>query len=156
MAIPEVNLGDAVVRQLDTLAQDETNPSLQKRARILLLYNQGMSTDAIADQIGLSASRTRYWRRQFVLRGLDIFGPLPGDNLEEDVEPAPEARPPRSKDELAKKVKSIKKKLKSKKLKGKKARKLKARLKSLEKEASRLGKKRKKKAKKEKRKGKEK
>jgi len=46
---------------------------LRRRAQLLLLYNNGLSTAEVAQQLGLSLSRTRYWRRQFMLRGMAIF-----------------------------------------------------------------------------------
>lgn len=48
-------------------------PTLQRRARLLLLYHTGLSTREVAAQLPLSPSQTRYWRRQFQLRGLAIF-----------------------------------------------------------------------------------
>jgi len=52
-----------------------TEPALplQRRARILLLYDTGLPTREVAAQVTLSPSQTRYWRRQFRLRGLEIF-----------------------------------------------------------------------------------
>jgi CHAD domain-containing protein len=55
---------------------------VQRRARVLLLYNTGLSTRQVAAQIPLSPSQTRYWRRQFQLRGLGIF-PADGKLKEE-------------------------------------------------------------------------
>jgi CHAD domain-containing protein len=46
---------------------------LARRAAILLRYNQGANTAQIAREIGLSRGQVRFWRRQYGLRGLDIF-----------------------------------------------------------------------------------
>ncbi len=46
---------------------------LARRAAILLRYNQGENTAQIAQEIGLSRRQVRFWRRQYVLRGLAIF-----------------------------------------------------------------------------------
>jgi CHAD domain-containing protein len=66
---------------------------LQRRARILLLYNTGLPTREVAAQVALSPSQTRHWRRQFRLRGLGIFPTVaemveePGKVAVESVEP---------------------------------------------------------------------
>jgi CHAD domain-containing protein len=79
-------------RQIEQLA-GELPPPLQRRARLLLLYNTGLPTREVAAQVELSRSRTRHWRRQFRLRGLGIFPTVgemievPGNAAVEDVEP---------------------------------------------------------------------
>ncbi len=63
-------------QQLNTItaiavySQQET---LRRRARLLIGYDQGCSTVEAASQAGLSPRRVRFWRRQFILRGMDIF-----------------------------------------------------------------------------------
>lgn len=56
------------------------NPSAghQRRAEVLLLTDQGMTSREIAGHTGLKPSGVRYWRMQFRMRGLSIFGDQPG------------------------------------------------------------------------------
>jgi len=42
-------------------------------ARLLLLYDDGQPTHQIAQSVGLSRSRVRYWRRRFRAQGMAIF-----------------------------------------------------------------------------------
>ena len=52
----------------------ETAPKgMQKRIKLLTLYDQGLATLKASRQAGYSPSRARYWKRQFLLRGMDIF-----------------------------------------------------------------------------------
>ena len=60
-------------RWLEALTTIETTERYQRRARLLLLYDRGLPTREVARAAGLSPSRARYWRRQFLLRGLSIF-----------------------------------------------------------------------------------
>jgi len=46
---------------------------LQRRIRLLLLYNSGLMTRKASQQAGFSTSQARYWKRQFNLRGMEIF-----------------------------------------------------------------------------------
>lgn len=59
---------------------------LARRVLILLRYNQGETTAQIAQETGLSRGRVRFWRRQYVLRGMDIFPP--------EIETAAQTSPP--------------------------------------------------------------
>jgi len=58
--------------QIEKYAVELPKP-LQRRARLLLLYDTGLPTREVASQVELSRSRTRHWRRQFLLRGMSIF-----------------------------------------------------------------------------------
>lgn len=58
--------------QLEKIAEDETH-RLRRRAQVLLKYDEGKPTRVVSYEIGLSPSQTRFWKRQFHLRGLDIF-----------------------------------------------------------------------------------
>lgn len=51
----------------------EAPQTLQRRARLLLLYDTGLPTREVAAQVMLSRSQTRYWRQQFQMRGMEIF-----------------------------------------------------------------------------------
>ena len=59
--------------KLTELAQSGTKISERRRAQILLLYDQGLTTNEIAQAVDLSPSRVRYWRRSFETQGMDIF-----------------------------------------------------------------------------------
>ena len=58
--------------QLEIFAECST-PLFKRRAEVLLGYDAGLPTHEVAAQVGLSPSRTRYWRRQFQLRSTAIF-----------------------------------------------------------------------------------
>ncbi len=60
-------------RRLEALTAIETTERYQRRARLLLLYDRGLPTWEVAQSAGLSPSRARFWRRQFMLHGLSIF-----------------------------------------------------------------------------------
>ncbi len=46
---------------------------LRRRLQAVLLYGRGLATSQVAAETGLSRGRTRFWRRQFTRRGMDIF-----------------------------------------------------------------------------------
>jgi CHAD domain-containing protein len=64
---------------IETLAERATTAAMRRRAEVLLLYDQGLPTQEVADQVELSASRTRYWRRRYLFEGMQIFA---GSELE--------------------------------------------------------------------------
>jgi CHAD domain-containing protein len=55
------------------IALSGSTPALRRRALILLSYNEGKPTRQVAEEVGLSRGRVRFWRRQFRARGMDIF-----------------------------------------------------------------------------------
>ena len=59
--------------KLEALALTSPNPALRRRASILLNYNEGQATRQVAEHVSMSHGRTRYWRRQFLMRGMEIF-----------------------------------------------------------------------------------
>lgn len=63
-------------KQLNGYLSKAVSESLRRRAQILLLYDEGKSTREIAQSVGLSQRGTRYWRRQFRLKGMAILPPL--------------------------------------------------------------------------------
>jgi CHAD domain-containing protein len=69
----ETHLTPEQERLLEAMLAAGVPECLARRAAILLRYNQGENTAQIAQEIGLSRGRVRFWRRQYVLRGLDIF-----------------------------------------------------------------------------------
>ena len=70
----ELQLTQQQKGQLEQLA-GQASEIFRRRANLLLLYHAGNTTREVAPQVGLSLGRTRYWRRQFFLRGMEIFVP---------------------------------------------------------------------------------
>ncbi|MFQ5570443.1 MAG: polyphosphate kinase 1 [Rhodothermales bacterium] len=64
------------IRTLEQLAAQSKSAPIRRRANVLLLYQAGKSTHDIADVVGLSPNRVRYWRRQFGTKGMAIFSGL--------------------------------------------------------------------------------
>jgi CHAD domain-containing protein len=60
-------------QQLEEIAADQTQESTRRKAQLVLLYAQGLSTRDVAAEIGLSRGRARYWRHQYELKGMGIF-----------------------------------------------------------------------------------
>jgi len=58
---------------LRAIVNDPESIETNKRARILLGYDDGLSNEQIAAQVGLSARSVRYWRQSFQQHGMDIF-----------------------------------------------------------------------------------
>ena len=46
---------------------------LVHRARLILAYSEGKPTMQAAMEAGISRGRARYWKRQFLSEGMDIF-----------------------------------------------------------------------------------
>jgi CHAD domain-containing protein len=65
--------------QITAIAERATTAAMRRRAKVLLLYDQGLPTQEVAEQVELSASRTRYWRRRYLFEGMQIFA---GSELE--------------------------------------------------------------------------
>jgi CHAD domain-containing protein len=61
-------------RELLTAIQDQAPLNLQKRIKLILLYDQGFPTRTAAQKAGFSPSRARFWKHQFLTQGMDIFG----------------------------------------------------------------------------------
>jgi CHAD domain-containing protein len=86
---------------LEELAVKANSNTIQRRARILLLYNAGKDTREISETVGLAPRTVRFWHREFVNRGMAIFSStteveqmetLPGKPAIEEpasVEPTP-------------------------------------------------------------------
>lgn len=62
-----------VKAQVGELATHGSTAAIRRRAQLLLLYDEGLPTMDVAEQVGLSQSRTRYWRRRFLSEGMKIF-----------------------------------------------------------------------------------
>lgn len=61
-------------QQLEQLLANDPKVAIQRRARLLLLYDQGQPTRQVAQAVGISRGRARYWRRCFRANGMGIFG----------------------------------------------------------------------------------
>lgn len=62
-----------VKAQVEELVTQGSTAAIRRRAQLLLLYDEGLPTKDVAEQVGLSLSRTRYWRRRFLSEGMKIF-----------------------------------------------------------------------------------
>jgi CHAD domain-containing protein len=77
--------------KLNELTQSGASRSERRRAQILLLYDRGFTTSQIAEEVELSPSRVRYWRRSFIAKGMDVFLSLvDSDSLIDKVENGPQ------------------------------------------------------------------
>jgi CHAD domain-containing protein len=61
--------------KVQEIALNGLSAALRRRAFIVLLYNEGQPTRQVAQDVGMSAGRVCYWRRQFRARGMEIFNP---------------------------------------------------------------------------------
>jgi CHAD domain-containing protein/transposase-like protein len=97
-------MGDLIANsdrdQIEGLATRGALPRIRRRAQLILLYDDGLQTKDVAERVGLSRSRTRYWRRQYQSKGVGIFPEVAqrgeagieeaGQPLEEEISPVPE------------------------------------------------------------------
>ena len=83
---------------LEQVANDTPDERLRRRARLLLLYDDGLPTTEVAREAGISRGRARYWKRQYHARGMAIFfdgHPAPSEEPEPGASVAtPDQRPP--------------------------------------------------------------
>jgi CHAD domain-containing protein len=70
---PESLLDPQQLRIAKYIAKHSLHVRMRRRAQLLIAYHQGQSTALAAAQAGLSPGRVRYWRRQFKIKGMDIF-----------------------------------------------------------------------------------
>jgi hypothetical protein len=98
--MPGYLLGAPERERLEHVATETPNDRARRRARLLLLYDDGLLTHEAAREAGISDSRARYWKRQYHARGMTIFfdghpappeEPEPGAPVEA---PAQSPRPP--------------------------------------------------------------
>jgi CHAD domain-containing protein len=81
--MPITTLSDEERQQLVELSQ--TGPDLlSHRARLILAYAEGKPTIQAATDAGISRGRARFWKRQFLAKGMGIF------NLDVDTTVIPE------------------------------------------------------------------
>lgn len=76
-------------QMIEGLVADERLEKLHRRASVLTLYDDGHPTREVAQEVGLSRSQVRYWRRQYRENGLAIFR---GVFLTSDVIPSADTR----------------------------------------------------------------
>lgn len=61
-----IDVSDSQRRQLDTVLRKQTSPQHQvKRARIILLADEGVGVNATRRRLGISATMIRWWRRRW-------------------------------------------------------------------------------------------
>ena len=74
--------------RVEALALRDENPVMRRAAQIVLLYDEGLPTREIARRVGLSRSRTRFWRRRFAALGVALFSgeTLQGDGFISDTD----------------------------------------------------------------------
>lgn len=66
-------LADADREALQRRLERESDTPLRQRIALLLAYAEGRDTDEIAREVGLSPSRTRFWRKTFERQGMAMF-----------------------------------------------------------------------------------
>jgi len=71
--MPGILLQESERQQLENLASQSDDEALSRRARLLLLYDEGLLTLQAAAGAGFSRGRARHWKRQFKARGMRIF-----------------------------------------------------------------------------------
>lgn len=72
----------------------EEDEDLRRRMTIILEYAEGGDTASIAAAAGLSASRTRYWRKAFEREGMTIFDIGRASDEEEEANETPSKKGP--------------------------------------------------------------
>src|SRR5262249_55339763 len=97
--MPGYLVGASDRAMLEQVADDTPDEGLRRRARLLLLYDDGLLTHEAAGEVGISGGRARYWKRQYHARGMAIFchgHPAPAAAPETDAPvdaPAPSPLP---------------------------------------------------------------
>jgi CHAD domain-containing protein len=80
----------ADITQIEAVAEQGSSAALRRRAELLLLFDQGLPTKEVAEKVGLSPSRARYWRRRYISDGMQIFAvstsQSTGDSAFEDAD----------------------------------------------------------------------
>jgi CHAD domain-containing protein len=84
------------IHLLKKLAKKAASDSEQRRARILLLYNAGKDTRQISETVGLAPRSVRFWRREFLKRGMEIFSTSTEVDQPEKLSRKPAAEEPAS------------------------------------------------------------
>ena len=79
-----IPLSDDQKQKLSDLSQTESK-LLTHRARLILAYAEGKPTMQAAMEAGISRGRARFWKRQFLLKGMSIFT-LDARDVLEDIQ----------------------------------------------------------------------
>jgi CHAD domain-containing protein len=79
--------------RIEELAEQASSSAIRRRAQLLLLYDQGLETKEVAEQVDLSPGRTRYWRRRYLFDGMDIFAGSSVENSSTKSAPKSEDTP---------------------------------------------------------------
>jgi len=87
--MPEQLLQPDQIPLLENLAAKADSGTVQRRADILLLYNAGKDTREISEIVGLAPRSVRFWRREFLKRGMDIFSANTEVEQPAPVQPTP-------------------------------------------------------------------
>jgi CHAD domain-containing protein/transposase len=77
-AAPDRLLSEEQETAIRALLEKGLEDEYAKRAHILLAYAVGKTTNDIAAEVGLSPSRTRFWRKSFEREGISILSRMPG------------------------------------------------------------------------------
>jgi hypothetical protein len=75
--MPGALLNPTQRQYLEALHRDGQADTLRRCAQIVLLYDDGQPTRQVAQAVGRSRGRVRYWHRQFRDRGMAMFPALP-------------------------------------------------------------------------------
>ncbi len=69
----DVTLSESQRQLLEKIAAEVKSGPVYRRAQLLLLYGDGKSSEQVSQEVGLSLTQVRYWRRQFLEEGWSIF-----------------------------------------------------------------------------------
>jgi len=104
------------IPSIEAIAAGHPEEIVQKRAGLLLLLNEGKSTQEVANEVGFATTTIRRWRRRYQADGMEIFPDA------QDTE-APQSEPKSPSEEEKIKGKTSKKKKVNKKDKAEKKKK---------------------------------
>ena len=78
-------------QQIEELLAAPEAQAFHRRARLILLYDEGHPTREVAEMVGLSRGRSRYWRHRFELTRMAMFADAhpEASGGEADVSPTP-------------------------------------------------------------------
>jgi CHAD domain-containing protein len=97
--MPEKILDTEQRKQLEALLETDLSDSQRRRAKLLLLLDDGVITREAAREAGMSAGRARHWRSSFHTQGMQIFHrdeqemALTVEESQTPLEPVPQVRP---------------------------------------------------------------